>query len=113
VIAKYNSIATVVAISSLDADEELKKNIDNELKRVEEESKRPQVLEKYEEEFSVGHTAWHDYASLLATGSIKVFVRCRLAPHHLRVSVLLHLHNSIIKKSTCQMRSSCRAFMKS
>ena len=104
-IARYNSVAFIVAMLCLDADEELK--------RVEEESKRPQVLEKYEEEFSVGHTAWHDYASLLATGSIKVFVRCRLAPHHLRVSVLLHLHNSIIKKSTCQMRSSCRAFMKS
>jgi hypothetical protein len=58
VIARYNSVATIVAISGLDEDEELRKNIDNELKRVEDKSKRPQVLEKYEEEFIVGHTAW-------------------------------------------------------
>jgi hypothetical protein len=58
VAARYNSVATIIAISGLDADEELKKNIDNELKRVEDESKRPQVLERYEEEFIVTHNAW-------------------------------------------------------
>ena len=58
IITRYNSVATIIAISGLDIDEELKKNIDNELKRAEEESKRPQMLEKYEEEFIVAHTAW-------------------------------------------------------
>ena len=37
-----------------------KKNIDhdNELERSEDESKRPQVLKKYKEEFIVAQTAW-------------------------------------------------------
>jgi hypothetical protein len=58
VATRFNSVATIIAISGLDVDDELKKNIDNELKRAEDEAKRPQVLEKYEEEFIVAHNVW-------------------------------------------------------
>ena len=34
------------------------KAIDNEIKRAEEEAKRPLILEKYEEDFIVAHNAW-------------------------------------------------------
>ena len=37
IVTRFNSVATIIAISGLDIDEELKKNIDNELERAEED----------------------------------------------------------------------------
>jgi hypothetical protein len=58
ILQRYNDTDAAINASALSATNKDLKAIDNEIKRAEEESRRPLILEKYEEEFIVAHNTW-------------------------------------------------------
>jgi hypothetical protein len=55
---RFNDTDAAIDASTLSGTNKDLKAVDNEIKRAEEASKRPLILEKYEEEFVVAHNVW-------------------------------------------------------
>jgi hypothetical protein len=90
---RFNQVQGIIALAGLPADEELKKIVDNELKLAEDESKRIQTQDRYQQEYELAHTAWLNHQekdNAKASKCLSIFQKC-IGPSSLAgVMNLLH-----------------------